>query len=1158
MNRTLLLALLIALFTVTSYAQIEVQVVVNSGTASSDCSDPFGGTPDPLFAVAVEGGDYSYYPEDAGCFNALPHTPYQANFSCPSDLPMTVEVCLQVFDNDAFFPPPLSCDIVPDCQEILCNDFVVPPPGSSADYNLMIDMPGTSSGSVDFTIETAPSTFPDNDLICNAVDLGTLVYGDTLGDMTIGNYSNACATNTGEPNPQDLGYYFTNEQGVWFRFNTGPNPSGQFVVEALSDPEGTGDPIDLELGVFLTDNGACDGNLVPLTGFNFNNTNSDFHDFRLPCPLPNTDYYILIDGTNQAGDFGGIFGLQVWDVGVPEGGDLRCDVIDLGLVPEGGAVSTMGQYANFCATDIQDPFLPTFVSQHSVWFSFIAPPSGHVIIEGISDTIKQPLGVQLALYRSFNNTCTGFFSFVTAQFTPEDLDEVMEVTCLFPGRPYFILVDGSGSASRGIFELSVTDAGDITPITDQDLTICAGETITVGPSTYNTSGVYADTLQVFQGCDSIVNTTLTVLEDLVLTVEQTQPAIGADGTNGIAVASAEGGLGDYTFTWCTGETGTMSNMLVAGEECCVQVVDENGCMDEVCFTVEFTTAIIPTFQNDTLACNGDTDGVITFSIENGVPPYDYTWTNSAGTLSGGGQIVTEAGTADIPNLPADSYTITANDNFFDTMFTVLVVEPELLFIELQAVVDASCFSFCDGSISTSVSGGTPPYTYVWTGSSSTTEMADQLCAGAYQLLVRDANDCEATLDVNVDQPAEFIVTASMVQEVSCFGGMDGIAQVTDNGNSVGWEWSSGSMSQVADNLLAGTYEVIVQNGDGCLDTTTVNITEPNEPLGVSIAELTPISCFGAADGVLVAAPTGPFASLSYDWSTGGMQNTVNSLDVGTYTLLITNEKGCEATANYTLDQPSTIMAETFAVDINCVDGPNAGAITVENVDGGTPGYTYGLQDQNFGQVPLFEGLTAGSYSVVIRDAAGCELLIPTTILPPPDITVELSGEDEVKLGDEVILRAITNSQNPLFTWSHADTLVGDVALLRPTETLLYEVTVLDTVTLCSTKDIFRIFVDQRRQLHVPNVFSPNGDGSNDSFTIFAGNDVVNIRTLRVFSRGGQLVFENENLFPGDLSMGWDGSFNGELLNPGVFVFFAEVEFFDGKVELFQGDVTLIR
>ena len=67
--------------------------------------------------------------------------------------------------------------------------------------------------------------------------------------------------------------------------------------------------------------------------------------------------------------------------------------------------------------------------------------------------------------------------------------------------------------------------------------------------------MYSDTLQVFQGCDSIVNTNLTVLEELVLTVEQTQPAIGEDGMDGIAVASAVGGLGDYTFTWCTGETG---------------------------------------------------------------------------------------------------------------------------------------------------------------------------------------------------------------------------------------------------------------------------------------------------------------------------------------------------------------------------------------------------------------------------------------------------------------------------------------------------------------------------------------------------------------------------------------------------------------------------
>lgn len=1157
MNRTLLLFFFSSLFALAAFAQVGVQVVVDSGTATSDCGDPFGGAPDPLFAVEVEAGGFSFYPEELGCYNTLPDTVYQANYPCLTALPPTVEVCLRVTENDAFFPPPISCDIVESCTETICDNFVIPMAGSSASYTLALDVPGSSSGSVSFTVETAAAPFPDNDLICNAVDLGILTYGDTLGDMTIGNYANICATNIGEPNPQDLGYYFINEQGVWFRFNTGPNPSGQFVVQVQSDPNNVGNPLDLEMGVFITDNGACDGNLVPLSGFNFINED-DFHDFRMPCPLPNTDYYILVDGAFQDGDYGGIFGLQVWDVGVPEGGDLRCDAMDLGTVPEGGSVGTNGQLSNFCADDVQDPFLPTFVSQHSVWFSFVAPPSGHVIIEGVSDTIKQPIGVQLALYRSFNNTCTGFFSYVTSQFTEADLDETMEVTCLYPGRTYFILVDGSGSASRGVFELTVTDAGDITPVTDQELTLCAGESITVGPNTYTSSGVYADTLQVFQGCDSIVNTNLTVLEELVLTVEQTQPAIGEDGMDGMAIASAVGGLGDYTFTWCTGETGTMATMLVAGEECCVQVTDEHGCTDEVCFTVEFTTAIIPIFQNDSLACNGDIDGLITFTAQNGVPPYDYTWTNGAGTLSGNGQIVTEGGAADIPNLPADIYTISLNDNFFDTTFNVQVWEPEQLLIELMDVEDASCFEFCDGSISTMVSGGTAPYTYSWTGSASANEQADQLCAGNYQLLVRDANGCEATLNTNVDQPMEFIATASQVQEVSCFGGADGIAQVTDNGNSVAWNWSSGSATQVADQLDAGIYEVEVINGDGCRDTTSVEIIEPTAPLEVVIIELESISCFDAADGVLGTDISGPFASLTYNWSNNATQPTINNLDVGNYTLVLTNEKGCEATANYTLSQPTAILAETFAVDINCVDGPNAGVITVENVAGGTPSYSYSIGGQSFGTTPLFEGLEAGAYEVVVRDAEGCELELPTTIQPPPEIVVELSGETEIKLGDEIILNAITNSQNAVYTWSHADSLSGALAMVRPTESLLYEVSVLDSVTLCSASDILRVFVDKRRDLFVPNIFSPNEDGTNDRFTIYGGNDVVNIRSLRVFSRGGQLVYEQENLMPGDLSMGWDGTMNGEPMNPGVFVYFTEVEFFDGQVELFKGDVVLMR
>ena len=132
MNRTLPLIVTALFLTLTATAQIGMQVVVDSGMASSDCTDPFGGAPDPLFAVQVEGGGYSYYPEDSGCYNTLPDTLFQANFPCPAAVPTTVEICLLVTENDAFFQPPLGCDIMESCTETICDNFIVPPLGTSA------------------------------------------------------------------------------------------------------------------------------------------------------------------------------------------------------------------------------------------------------------------------------------------------------------------------------------------------------------------------------------------------------------------------------------------------------------------------------------------------------------------------------------------------------------------------------------------------------------------------------------------------------------------------------------------------------------------------------------------------------------------------------------------------------------------------------------------------------------------------------------------------------------------------------------------------------------------------------------------------------------------------------------------------------------------
>lgn len=106
--------------------------------------------------------------------------------------------------------------------------------------------------------------------------------------------------------------------------------------------------------------------------------------------------------------------------------------------------------------------------------------------------------------------------------------------------------------------------------------------------------------------------------------------------NGVVVVMVVGGLGEYFFVWLNGEMGLMVMMLFAGEEVCVQVIDENDCIDEVCFIVEFIIVIIFIFENDMFVCNGNIDGVIIFFVENGVLFYDYSWINGVGILNGMG------------------------------------------------------------------------------------------------------------------------------------------------------------------------------------------------------------------------------------------------------------------------------------------------------------------------------------------------------------------------------------------------------------------------------------------------------------------------------------------------------------------------------------------
>ncbi len=847
-------------------------------------------------------------------------------------------------------------------------------------------------------------------------------------------------------------------------------------------------------------------------------------------------------------------------INVREGGDRPCDAEDLGVVPEGGTVGTIGPRSNFCATRTRDPNTFAFQSQRTVWFSFRAPASGHVEVTVTPDNSVYPLDGQVAVFETFNGACNGKLQELGSQYSLEEPSETLEVSCLYAGATYFVMIDGFGRDGVGTFQLQLRDAGDATPLTEWDTTLCAGDTLRVGHSAYTTSGNYTDTLQIEAGCDSIVLTRLTVLEPIRAGLEQVGKAVWPR-ANGRARVNPAGGAGGYSFAWCNGSQAAEVDDLEAGSDCCVTVTDQLGCRAEDCLELAFITQIRPSGSGDALRCAGDANGAISFRVTNGIAPYRYRWSNDGGDLQGEGRLATDGEEAILDGLTAGNYSITIEDDFGDTTITLAITEPDPLVIDTLALEAASCFGACDGRLEAAGRGGKLPYRYSWKGDRPPTAVQQNLCAGNYVLELSDTNGCRTSAPFTIQEPPEFIADAREVRPVSCFGGSDGQAEVITNGNPQAFLWSTGDEQAAVTTLPAGVYGVTATNEDGCQAEDSVNITQPAAPLEAVIRELTPVSCFGAADAVLEAEISGPWESLTYNWNTGADRPTLSGLPAGNYQLNVRNEKGCSAAAAYNLSQPQQITAELIAPALTCLEPENGGDIRLTGVSGGQPGYRYALAGGNLQDAPVFSPLTAGAYAVTVQDASGCARTFSATIDPPPTIRVELGRDREIRLGDSLRLSAKANSEHLRYEWEGPEGRFFSANpdfTVRPLRTSVYRVRVEDTTNFCTATDRIRIGVDRTRRVYIPNAFSPNDDGSNDVFMIYGRTGVAEVQYLRIFNRHGSLVYAAENFMPDDPSVGWTGHFQGKRLSAGVYVYAAKIEFVDGASEVFGGEVLLVR
>ncbi|MCB0616923.1 MAG: gliding motility-associated C-terminal domain-containing protein, partial [Phaeodactylibacter sp.] len=260
------------------------------------------------------------------------------------------------------------------------------------------------------------------------------------------------------------------------------------------------------------------------------------------------------------------------------------------------------------------------------------------------------------------------------------------------------------------------------------------------------------------------------------------------------------------------------------------------------------------------------------------------------------------------------------------------------------------------------------------------------------------------------------------------------------------------------------------------------------------------------------------------------------------------------------DELNLPTAEPLGTPVSCF-GDTDGSILVSNPSGGTPPYAYSLDGEQWQANNLFTGLPPGAYTIFIRDEELCEEGYTITIGQPAPLSIVLPGDTTLRLGDSIRLSPITASGAPaVYEWVPPTGLsCADCRnpIARPSDGALYQLTVRDSSGCMATDEVF-IDVDRSVRSYLPNAFSPNEDGRNDRFTVFAGPEVEQVLTLQVFGRWGEQLFKNDNFAPNQESLGWDGTFRGQPMPSGVYAYFVEFRLVDGTVEVVTGEVVLVR
>ena len=665
-------------------------------------------------------------------------------------------------------------------------------------------------------------------------------------------------------------------------------------------------------------------------------------------------------------------------------------------------------------------------------------------------TISQPLPLFLNVATYHNLSCyndsTGYIYINTSGGVPpysyswSNGDTTQDVTKLDTGTYTVTVVDANGCSK--IISQAITQPAPITDsISGQNIT-CSGAsngsvTLTVngGTSPYSylwsngaTSsslsnlqhgGIYSVVIYDANGCSA--TNSVSIAEPAAITIGVTSVNVSCfGGSNGSINIVVNGGTNPIGYSWNTGATTQDLSGIDTGVYS-VLVTDFNGCTATTSVTITQPTALVLNATPVNVGCAGGHNGSIDITVNGGVYPYIYNWSNGDSTQN-------------INGLSGGTYTVTVHDANSCVLVDSFVINEPAPITDSLTATNVTCHGNANGTTTLIVHGGTAPYSFLWSNFQGRQNLTG-LSGGTYYVIITDANGCTKRDSITITEPAAVTISVSSVN-VSCNGGSNGSITTTVNGGTgtIGYLWSNGATTQNLAGIDTGTYSVTITDQNHCTATAGATITQPTALVlnGTTVN----VACAGGHSGSVDITVNGGVFPYTYAWSNGATTQNINGLSGGNDTVTVTDANACNITASFTINEPAVLVDTLTATNVTC-NGATTGTTTLL-VGGGTAPYSFLWN--TFQTIQDLSGVGAGTYFVIITDANGCQKHDSITITQPTAIALTTTVTNDLCHGDStgaIVLGVTGGVPGPGYTfrWSNLATTQNISGLVAGTYTV---------------------------------------------------------------------------------------------------------------------------